>query len=74
MINEVFKLLSPSIKCLIKDINIDFSKLTEIRLRINEPLIFVFVDGEYFLCEKRNFTVNRKLCSGYDFKLFTLCL
>ena len=61
MINEVFKLLSPSIKCLIKDINIDFSKLTEIRLRINEPLIFVFVDGEYFLCEKRNLTVNRKL-------------
>lgn len=61
MKKEILKILSPAIRCLIKDINIDFSKLTEIRLRINEPLIFVFADGEYFLCEKRNFTVNRKL-------------
>ena len=61
MKKEILKILSPAIRCLIKDINIDFSKLTEIRLRINEPLIFVFTDGEYFLCEKRNFTVNRKL-------------
>ena len=58
---EILKLLSPSIKCLIKDVGIDYSKLTEIRLRINEPLIFVFEDGEYFLCEKRNFTINRKI-------------
>ncbi len=61
MQKEILKILSPAIRCLIKGINIDFSKLTEIRLRINEPLIFVFTDGEYFLCEKRNFTVNRKL-------------
>ena len=61
MKKEILKILSPAIRCLIKDINIDFSKLTEIRLRINEPLIFIFTDGEYFLCEKRNFTVNRKL-------------
>ena len=61
MKKEILKILSPAIRCLIKDINIDFSKLTEIRLRINELLIFIFTDGEYFLCEKRNFTVNRKL-------------
>ncbi len=61
MNDVILKILSPSIRCLIKDIDIDFSSLIEIRLRINEPLIFVFNDGEYFLCEKRNFTVNRKL-------------
>lgn len=61
MKNEILKILSPSIRCLLKDINIDFSKLIEIRLRINEPIIFVFIDGEYFLCEKRIFTNNRKL-------------
>ena len=35
---EILKLLSPSIKCLIKDVGIDYSKLTEIRLRINVHL------------------------------------
>lgn len=61
MKKEILKILSPSIRCLLKDINMDFSKLIEIRLRINEPIIFVFIDGEYFLCEKRSFTNNRKL-------------
>ena len=61
MKKEILKILSPSIRCLLNDVNIDFSKLIEIRLRINEPIIFVFIDGEYFLCEKRNFTNNRKL-------------
>ncbi|MBR1815744.1 MAG: stage III sporulation protein AA [Lachnospiraceae bacterium] len=61
MVKKVItKILPPSIRHLIGDVNIDFSKLIEIRLRINEPVIFVFTDGEYFLSERRGFTTNKK--------------
>lgn len=52
----ILKMLSPCVRCLLRDINMDFNDLIELRLRINEPLILVFKDGEYFLSESKGLT------------------
>lgn len=49
----ILRLLSPRIRNILIRHNIDYSNLIEIRLRINEPLMFVFSDGEFFLDENR---------------------
>lgn len=53
MRKNVINMLSPCIRCMINKFNIDFSGLMEIRLRINEPLIFLFSHGDYFVNECR---------------------
>lgn len=59
MKNSIFKLLSPCIKCLLNQIDIDYNNLIELRLRINEPLILVFLNGEYFVQESRGLTSDK---------------
>lgn len=59
MENSIVKLLSSNIKCLLSGCHFDFNKLSEIRLRINEPIIFELVDGEVFLCCSGGITRDR---------------
>lgn len=58
MNNMITKMLSPRIRDIINRQIIDFSKLIEIRLRINKPLIFVFSYGEMFLNCKSGISIN----------------
>lgn len=46
---RLIKILPTEIRKIIQKINLDFNKLIEIRLRVNEPLIIVYDDGEYFI-------------------------
>ncbi len=52
------KMLSPRIRDILSDKKIDFSKLIEIRLRINKPIIFVFSYGEMFLSQRNGMGKN----------------
>ena len=56
MKNTILKLLSPCVRYIVNKVNIDFNDLTELRLRINEPLILVFSCGEYFVRETGGLT------------------
>ncbi len=49
----VYDMLSPYIRCMVNKFDIDYKELMEIRLRVNEPLIFVFSYGDYFICHGR---------------------
>lgn len=56
MKNIILRLLSPCIRGILSQINIEYEDLIELRLRINEPLILAFTDGEFFLSETRGLT------------------
>ncbi len=45
----VYDLLSQHIRGMVYKFDIDYKELMEIRLRVNEPLIFVFSQGDYFI-------------------------
>lgn len=60
MKNTICRLLSQNIKGLLEQSNINYEKLIELRLRINEPLILMFSYGEYFVCEYGGMTQDRK--------------
>ena len=58
--NEILKLLPPCIRYIINQIDIDYNSLIELRFRICEPLILVFVQGEYFVQNCGGLTLDRK--------------
>ncbi len=60
MKNTICRLLSQNIKSLMEHSNINYEKLIELRLRINEPLILMFSCGEYFLCDRGGLTKDFK--------------
>ncbi len=49
MKTTILKMLSPSIRKLMTKANVQYEDMIELRLRVNEPLILVFKDGEFFL-------------------------
>lgn len=59
MRNNILKMLSPCIRCIMSRCEIDFRDLLELRLRVNEPLIMVYSGGEYFVGEKYGLTNDR---------------
>ena len=56
MKNGVIKLLSPCIRYIFSQTDVDGRNLIELRLRINEPLILIFSNGEFFLHNKKGLT------------------
>ncbi len=52
MNKNVFDMLSQNIRYMVDRFNIDYKELLEIRLRVNEPLIFVFSHGDFFVCNR----------------------
>lgn len=54
--DEIIKLLPQELRQLFKKSDIDFSKLQEIRLRVNMPLIVVYGAKEYFISNKGRMT------------------
>lgn len=61
MRSVILNMLSPCIRCVISKHNIDFENMIEIRLRVNEPIIFAYPNGEYFLNERVGLVQDRSL-------------
>lgn len=59
MRNLIFKMLSPAIRCILSKCDINYDGIIELRLRINEPIILTFDDGEYFVSESAGLTRDR---------------
>lgn len=57
---EIIKLLPLELRKILLLQNIEFSKIQEIRLRVNMPLIVVYGMGEYFLSERGEMTKEIK--------------
>ena len=60
MSSRILKLLSPSIRYILSNADIDYKRLVELRLRINEPFILVFSDGEILLGKKGGMTKDKE--------------
>ena len=58
--SRILKLLSPSIRYILSNADIDYKRLVELRLRINEPFILVFSDGEILLGKKGGMTKDKE--------------
>lgn len=54
--DEIYHILAVSIRKLLASCKIDFSKLQEIRLRVDSPLIVLYAGEEYFIDCKGNLT------------------
>lgn len=63
MKNTVAKLLSPKVRELLNKADISMEQLQELRLRINEPIMLVFNDGEFFI--KENGLLSTSTDDGY---------
>lgn len=63
MRNIILKMLSPCVRCLLSKVDINFNDIIELRIRVNEPLILVFSEGDYFVNEKGGLT--RDITSAY---------
>lgn len=50
--NEILKILSVALRRIFSSEIYDYNKLQEIRLRMNEPLIVIYDNREYFVTEK----------------------
>lgn len=61
--DTILKLLSPKIRYALKNSNINMCELMEIRIRINEPLMIVLSNGEFFLNESGRIVEDSRL--GY---------
>lgn len=61
MSSRVIKLLSPSIRYILNQTEVDYGSLVEFRLRINEPFILVFSGGEVLLHQKGGVTTDKEL-------------
>ncbi len=60
MKSVIEKLLSPCIRYIFCRLNIDFTNLVELRLRVNEPLVLVFTNGDTFVTEQGTFTYDKE--------------
>lgn len=56
----VYDLLSQHIRGMVYKFDIDYKELMEIRLRVNEPLIFVFSQGDYFISPVRGLVEQKE--------------
>ena len=61
--DEIIKLLPLDIRKLFKFCDIEFSKLQEIRLRVNMPIMILYDSMEYFISCRGEMTKERK--NGY---------
>lgn len=52
--NEILKILSVALRRIFSSEIYDYNKLQEIRLRMNEPLIVIYDNREYFVTEKES--------------------
>lgn len=55
---ELFKIFSVKLRLLISNIDIEYDKLQEFRLRINSPLIVVYNNKEYFITKNSSLSNN----------------
>ena len=58
--NEILKILSVALRRIFSSEIYDYNKLQEIRLRMNEPLIVIYDNREYFVTEKGKRTTECK--------------
>ncbi len=59
--NEILKILSVALRRIFSSEIYDYNKLQEIRLRMNEPLIVIYDNREYFVTEKgKDISMGRK--------------
>lgn len=56
--DELMKIFSLKLRTILGKLTIDFSKLQEIRLRMNAPLIVIYGNKETFITEESDFTGN----------------
>ena len=49
---EIIRLLPQNIRCIVEGLRLDFSKVQELRLRVNRPVIIRMEGGDYFISEK----------------------
>lgn len=56
---EILRILSVRLKNIISKIDIMWSELQEIRLRVNEPVIIIYCNREYFIGEEGRLKRNR---------------
>lgn len=59
MRGTINKILSPCVRHILSQIDIDYKSLIELRFRICEPLILVFSDQEYFVRSTGGLTTER---------------
>lgn len=62
--NEILKILSAKLQRILSASELDFDKLQELRLRMNEPLILIYDGKEFFLSECGNLEKRPEL--GYQ--------
>lgn len=59
---EILKIFSVGIRNVLKRLNIDFSKLQEIRLRVNGPLLCLYKNQEYYISSTGELTKDAAKC------------
>ncbi|MGN0394545.1 MAG: stage III sporulation protein AA [Coprococcus sp.] len=70
-IHEVLKILSVRLRKLVGQLSISWNELQEIRLRINEPIIMIYGNREYFVSEKGQLTSDKDkavVVTSFDIK------
>lgn len=55
--DEILKIFSLNLRRMISNLELDFEKLQEIRLRVNGPLIIIYDNKEYFITKESNLAV-----------------
>ncbi len=60
MKNAILKLVSPCIRYIFCRLNIDLANLVELRLRVNEPLVLIFTNGDTFVTEQGTYTYEKR--------------
>lgn len=55
---EILRIFSMRIRNVLKNVDIDYTQLQEIRLRVNAPLLCVYKNSEYYISEKGELTVE----------------
>lgn len=59
---EILKIFSIGIRNVLKRVDIDFSKMQEIRLRVNGPLLCVYENQEYYITSEGELTRDIHKC------------
>lgn len=59
---EILRIFSMEIRSILKQVELDFSQLQEIRLRVNAPMLCVYRNQEYYVSEKGELTRDCQKC------------
>lgn len=57
--NEIVRILSRNLRCILRKLVISYDKLYELRLRIREPFLIIYDGEEYFVTEKGELEKSR---------------